>query len=87
MVPALVVLAAATVLELPRSYCYRTLADVSCYLAPMPADAARFVGSYTVDPAALHPKPSPEEGLCGQAGPRELRGEPHAPCLRARPED
>ena len=33
-------------------YCYRTLADVSCYAAPDPGREAMLVGTYLREPAA-----------------------------------
>ena len=40
----------ATNQELEQVYCYRTLADVSCYRAPDPGREQQLVGTYRRDP-------------------------------------
>jgi hypothetical protein len=47
------VLLAAAPPGAPFGYCYRTLADVVCYLAPDRGREARFTGSYPLDSKAL----------------------------------
>ena len=60
----LLALAACTAPSEPETvYCYRTLADVSCYLTPDQGREGRLVGTYVrgPDPTAAD-EPAPDEG-------------------------
>lgn len=78
LLPAAILLAGGGVAAAgaPVAHCYRTLADVVCYLAPDPGRERRWVGSYGPVPAAALP-PAARRIACppaARAGPRDLRG-------------
>ena len=68
----LLILAACATQEEPQTvYCYRTLADVSCYAAPDPGRESRLVGTYrrgSGSSDADEPGPSKDGAVTGLIG-------------------
>ena len=67
----LMLAACATQDEPPTVYCYRTLADVSCYAAPDPGRESRLVGTYrrgSGSPDTDEQEPSKDGAVTGLIG-------------------
>ena len=66
--------ACATTAKQEAVFCYRTLADVSCYVEPDKGREQQLVGTYLRDPSAQAPDDVPAAGGEGPGAPDKPRG-------------
>lgn len=87
LLPSLLLASGVAAAAEPVAYCYRTLADIVCYLAPDGGRERRYVGSYGPVSREVLP-PAATRATCPRTppgGPRELRRNtgPNAPACSA----